>query len=97
MYVEHFNHSDSGGGASIAAYRLVSTLNASALPVSSKLRVIQSPIVPLNQIHLLIGSFPHDLLVILERLFQTGGYALFHILQLALAITYQRKHINIVC
>ena len=42
MYVEHFNHSDSGGGASIAAYRLVSALNSSTNPVSAKLRVIQS-------------------------------------------------------
>lgn len=42
MYVEHFNHSDSGGGASIAAYRLVSALNASTLPATAKLRVIQS-------------------------------------------------------
>lgn len=48
MYVEHFNHSDSGGGASIAAYRLVSALNASALPVSSKLRVIQSSLNDVN-------------------------------------------------
>jgi len=42
MYVEHFNHSDAGGGASIAAFRLVSALNTSALPVNSKLRVLQS-------------------------------------------------------
>ena len=42
MYIEHFNHSDSGGGASIAAYRLVSALNASILPATAKLRVIQS-------------------------------------------------------
>ena len=42
MYVEHFNHSDTGGGASIAAFRLVSALNNSSLPVDAKLRVIQS-------------------------------------------------------
>lgn len=42
MYVEHFNHSDTGGGASIAAFRLVSALNSATLPIDAKLRVIQS-------------------------------------------------------